>query len=174
MSDESGVILRPGVINSGLWYPKRPPEEEWLRIRLIAMERENWTCVCCRHRARKWMNAHHITDSGDHTPENLAPVCVACHAVLHIGLNLMKKVIEIWNCDLGQVEIVRQTRAGIRQGRTLREIKGSLPLTRGKYPPDSVNYANDLIRTMGNAPRASLDEPLCAVFVERIYWQLED
>lgn len=170
---DSAVILRPSIINRGLWYPQRPPEEEWRRIRLIAMERENWTCVCCGHRARKWMNAHHIGDSGIHTPENLVSLCVACHAVLHIGLNLMKKKIEIWNCDLPQVEIVQQTRSGIRQGRTLAEIKKTLPITPGPYPPGSVKYANDLIKNMGDAPRAYLDEPLRAVFVGLDNWQLE-
>ncbi len=167
------VLLRPSIINPGLWSPKRPSEEEWKRIRLIAMERENWTCVCCGHRARKWMNAHHINDSGDHTPENLAPVCIACHAVLHIGFNLMKRVIEIWNCDLPQVEIVRQTRAGIRQGRSLAQIKKSLPITPGPYSPGSVEYANDLIRRMGDAPRAYLEEPLCVVFIGLTNWQIE-
>lgn len=172
MKDNS-VILRPSIINSDLWYPQRPPQAEWKRVRLIAMEREDWTCVCCGHRAQKWMNAHHVKDSGIHTPENLAPVCVACHAVLHIGLSLMKKVIEIWNCELSQVEIVQQTRSGVRQGHTLDEIKARLPITRGPYSPDSVDYANNLGRSMGDAPRAYLDEPLCAVFVSLDKWQLE-
>jgi len=53
------------------------------------------------------MNIHHLDDSGSSHPDHLAPVCVACHAVLHIGLNLMHNTIEIWKADIAQVEIVR-------------------------------------------------------------------
>ena len=167
------ILLRPGITNPGLWYPDRPPESEWRRIRKIVMERADWTCASCGHRALKWMNTHHVADSGDHTPDNLAPVCVACHAVLHLGRSLSLGTIEVWKCELSQVEIVRRTREGVRQGLSLTDIKGQLPLSPGLYKPTSVQYANDLIRTMGDAPRAYLDEPLCAVFTDLNRWQIE-
>jgi hypothetical protein len=120
------------------------------------------------------MQTHHLGDSGDHSTENLAAMCVACHAVMHVGLSLMNGVVEVWECEMSQVEIVRITREGIKQGRSLAEIKASLPLSRGPLDPSDTEYANNLIREMGSAQRAYLDPPLCAVFVNLQRWQLEE
>jgi len=167
-------VLRPGVTSPDLWYPKRPKATEWERIRKTVLERDNWTCVFCKHRARKWMNLHHVSNSGSNSPKHLAVVCVACHAVLHIGYNLGLGIIEIWKSKLSQVEIVRRTREGIRKGRTLTSIKKSLQLTRGPLPPKSIGYANGLVAKMGRAHRAYLKEPLRVVFVKLKRWQIED
>ena len=168
------IPLRPGITNSRLWNPDRPSKAQWERIRKVVLERDEWTCTCCGHQARKWMNVHHLSDSGDHSPENLVPVCVACHAVLHVGLSLMNKVVEVWRCDISQVEVVQRTRDGVRQGLSLAEIKKRLPLSPGPYPANSVRYANDLVKKMGTKPRDYLDEPLCAMFVKLNRWQIED
>ena len=165
-------ILRPGITNPRLWYPKRPPDFEWQRIRKIVLERDDWTCAACGHRALKWMNVHHLQDSGDNHPANLVLLCVACHTVLHVGRSLMHGIVEVWESDISQVEIVRRTREGVRQGLTLDVIKSQLPLKPGKYPANSTKYANDLIEKMGREPRAYLDEPLCAVFVKFDQWQI--
>src|SRR5579883_3202535 len=111
MIGERGKIeLRPGITNPKLWYPERPENQEWERIRQIVLQRDCSTCAGCGHRAVHGMHVHHLADSGDHSPENLAPVCAACHAVLHIGHSLVHKTIEIWRCDVPQVEIVQTTR----------------------------------------------------------------
>lgn len=171
---QTRVALRPGITHPRFWFPNRPPEAEWKRIRQIVMERDDWTCASCGHRALKWMHAHHLGDSGDNSPENLVPLCVACHTVYHVGRSLMHGVVEIWESGISQVEIVRRTREGIRQGLSLAAIKDHLPLGHGPHPPNSVEYANDLIDRMGKASRAYLDEPLCAVFVNLDRWQIED
>ncbi len=119
------------------------------------------------------MHTHHVADSGDNSPENLVPVCVACHAVLHIGRSLTERIVEVWNCELSQVEVVQRTRERVRQGLSLTTIKGQLPLSLGPYPADSLRYANHLVATIGSAPRAYLDEPLCAVFVNLNWWQID-
>jgi hypothetical protein len=168
------LLLRPGITNPNLWYPKRPPEDEWRKIRQIVMERDNWTCATCGHSALKWMNAHHLSDSGDNKPANLVPLCVACHAIFHVGRSLMKGIVEIWKSSISQVEIVQQTRKSVRQGLSLAQIKAKLPISKGHYSPNSVKYANDLISKMGKASRAYLDEPLCAVFINLDQWQIED
>ena len=146
---------------------------QWDKIRKSVLERDNYTCVFCGHRALKFMNIHHKNESGDNSLRNLATTCVACHAVSHIGLNLSLGIIEIWKSKLPQVEIVRRTRRGIKKGLTLKEIKKKLPLERGPYPVGSVIYANELIEKMRNSPRAYLKEPLCAVFVKLKRWQVE-
>src|SRR5438876_2146581 len=139
------VMLRPGITNPGLWYPDRPPAAEWKRIRQVVLERDNWTCAACGHRALKWMNIHHLEDSGDNSPENLVPLCVACHAVLHVGRSLTFGIVEVWESEISQLEIVQRTREGIKQGLSHEAIKSQLPLTPGKYPVHSTQYANDLI-----------------------------
>ena len=171
--NQNRLVLGPGITNPRLWFPNRPFEAEWRRIRRIVMERDNWTCATCGHRALKWMHTHHLEDSGNHRPENLAPLCVACHAVFHVGRSLMEGIVEVWESDISQVEIVQRTREGVRQGVPLTKIKEQLALRHGPYPANSVKYANDLIAKMGKAPRAYLDEPLCAVFVNLDRWQIE-
>jgi len=172
-SATEGFVLRPSVTNPKLWYPERPPKAQWNRIRKVVLERDNYTCCACGHRALKYMNVHHREETGDTNPENLTTICVACHAVLHIGRNLDLKVIEIWKSDLPQVELVQKTREGINNGLSLDEINKAFKLKRGPHTPDSILYANELTGSMGNAPRAYLPEPLCAVFVNLSRWQLE-
>lgn len=138
------------------------------------MQRDNWTCAACGLRAKKYMTTHHLEDSGNDNPENLVPLCVACHAVMHVGRSLMEKIVEVWKSDITQLEIVRQTRQGIKDRLTLQEIKAKLPLHPGPHPPNSTKYANELLPTMGSAPRAYLAEPLCAVFVNFTRWQIEE
>jgi hypothetical protein len=137
------------------------------------MKRDNWTCAACGHRAKKWMNAHHLEESDDNRAENLVPLCVACHAVMHFGRNLELKVLEVWKSEISQVDIVRRTREGVKNGLSLAQIKTSLPLSPGPYPPDDLQYANELTKGMGTAPRVYLEEPLCAVFVNLTRWQIE-
>jgi hypothetical protein len=173
VSMPSPFVLRPGVTNPRLWYPQRPSEAEWDRIRKVVLERDNYTCAGCGHRAFKFMNLHHTEETGSNTAENLTTICVACHAVMHIGRNLDYKAIEIWESAVSQVEIVRRTREGIRRGRRFAQINKEFKVKRGKHSPDSLSWANDLIRCMGKAPRAHLPEPLCAVFVRLKQWQVE-
>ncbi|MFA7237822.1 MAG: hypothetical protein WC058_13240 [Phycisphaeraceae bacterium] len=169
----NGFLLRPGIINPQSWYPDRPPKAEWDRIRKIVLERDNYTCCGCGHRAIKYMNVHHLEESDINAPGNLITICIACHAVLHIGRNLDLQVIEIWESSLSQVEIVQRTRSGVKKGLTLAEINESFKLKPGPYSPNSLRYANDLIQKVEKKPRAYLDEPLCAVFVNLKRWQLE-
>jgi Ethanolamine utilization protein EutJ (predicted chaperonin) len=118
------------------------------------------------------MNVHHLKDSGDNNPANLVLLCVACHTVLHVGRSLMHGIVEVWESEVSQVEIVRRTRESIRQGLTLDIVKSQLPLKPGQYPSSSTKYANDLIKRMGKEARAYLDEPLCVVFVKFDQWQI--
>ena len=167
------IELRPGVTNPQLWLPERPPKSQWNAIRKIVLERDNHTCRYCGHRATRYMNVHHVDETGENEPENLITCCVACHAVLHIGRNMDLGIIQIWESEISQVEIVRRTRAGIANGRSLDEINSDFPLTEGDYPPDNPLYAADLAGSMEDEARAELPEPLCAVFVKLKRWQIE-
>jgi hypothetical protein len=168
------IELRPGVTNPALWLPERPPKNQWEKIRLCVLNRANYTCCFCGHRATKWMNIHHLKDGTDNKLPNLRTNCVACHAVLHFGLNLGLGILEIWESKLSQVEIVRRTREAVAKGKSLAQIKKTLLLKKGPYPPKSVEYANDLIEKMGDSARAYLEKPLCAVFTGLKRWQIEN
>jgi len=169
----NGFLLRPGITNPQLWSPERPPKAEWDAIRGFVLQRDNYTCRGCGHRALKFMHVHHVEETGQHAPQYLTTICVACHAVLHIGRSLGLQKIEIWKSSLSQVEIVQRTREGIKRGRSLAKINKGFKLKVGPYPPDSIQYANDLVDKMGKTPRAYLDEPWCAVFVDLKRWQIE-
>jgi hypothetical protein len=166
--------LRPGITNPNHWFPDRPPDSEWRRLRRRVLERDDHTCYFCGHRATKWMNIHHSKSGSDNRPQNLQTICVACHAVLHIGHSLGFGVIEIWKSRMSQVEIVKRTRKGVEGGKSLTQIKKSLQLRRGPYPPRSLKYADELVDQMGRSSRAYLDKPLCAVFIKMKRWQVED
>jgi predicted HNH restriction endonuclease len=62
------------------------------------------------------MNVHHIGASEDNNPKNLMTSCVACHAVLHIRLNLSHQVIEIWEANISQLEIVQKPESSLELG----------------------------------------------------------
>ncbi len=132
------------------------------------------TCQFCGHVAKKFMNIHHVNETGENEPDNLITCCVACHAVMHMGRNLSLGTIEIWQSDIPQVEIVQVTREGIKNGKTLEAINSELSLKKGPYEPNSIEYANSLVSTIGDNPRASLDKPLCVVFVNLKRWQIEN
>lgn len=165
--------LRPTVGAPHTWYPERPPEKEWDRLRKIVLDRDNHTCRFCGHRALKWMNIHHVGEPSWSDPDNLITTCVACHAVLHTGRNLALGIIEIWNSKLSQVGIVQRTREAIKQGKSLAEIKSDLPLSPAALPPGSPDHAKDALSKIGDRDTISLPKPLCAVFVNLKRWQLD-
>jgi hypothetical protein len=121
------------------------------------------------------MNAHHLKVEQEDNLEDLVTLCVACHAVAHIGNNLRLGIIEIWRCEpLSQVEIVQLTREGIREGRSLLDIKEALPLEEpGHFAPGSTDWGDSLKDGMGSETWAYLPEPLCAVFVGLKRWQID-
>ena len=168
-------ILRPSVIAGKHWRPeKKKRDTAWKKVSMVVVERDNHTCVGCGHRARKYMHVHHVMESGNDTPDNLVTLCVACHAIMHIGRNLDLGTIEIWCSEYTQQEIIRRTRQGIREGKGLKEINQTLKLKRGPHEPDTIEYANDILNRDPEADRLYLEEPLCAVFVQFKQWQIED
>ena len=98
-------------------YPNRPPDSAWRWIRTVVLERDDWTCAACSH----------IVHSD------------GCMCII------LRIIVEVWESEIPQVEIVRRTREGVRQGLSLDVIKSQLPLKSGKSPADSTKYANDLI-----------------------------
>ena len=165
------IILRPGITNRRLWHPGR--RRCWKSVRKAILDRDDFTCQSCGHRALKWMHVHHIDDSRDNAPANLVTLCVACHAILHLGLSMMHGALQVYRAEESQLEIVQRTRGLVARGKSLDKIRKSFTLTEGRYAPSSLDYANGLVRSVGEKSRASLRRPLAAVFVRFQRWQLE-
>jgi hypothetical protein len=165
--------LRPGVANRNQWQGEERKRAVSDKIRKQVLARDDNTCASCGHRALKWMNIHHVADEENDDLSNLATLCPACHAVLHFGRSMKWGTLEIWKSEIPQVEIVRRTREGVRNGATLQAINATFGLKRGRLAPDSIEWANQLLAAMGPEPRAELPEPVCAVFVKFERWQVD-
>jgi hypothetical protein len=118
--------LRPSIINPELWYPDRSDRRTWDKVRQATLKKWGHTCQYCGHRALKHMHVHHLHLNRKKRVD-LIPICIACHAVLHLGLNLMYGAVEVWKSRIGQREIVRRTRQGIQEGKSLSQVKKTLP-----------------------------------------------
>jgi len=169
----STIQLRPGVNNVNQWQGAERKRAVTEKLRRQVLARDDFTCASCNHRAMKWMHIHHIADEENDELDNLATICPACHAVMHFGRSMQFGSLEIWKSPIPQIEIVCRTREGIRKGMTLAEINAAFGLKKGKLPPDSMRWANDLLASLEAEPRAELPEPLCAVFVEFKQWQVD-
>ena len=166
--------LRPGVINSKYWNPERPPKKEWNKIRKTVLERDNYTCQYCSHKATKFMNIHHLDNPEDNEINNLITCCVACHAVLHVGRSLSLGVVEVYETNISQEEIVRLPRKGRENGKTLEEINENIPKSLGKYAPSSIEWADSLTNSIGEKSRNSLSKSSSVFFVNLNRWQIEN
>jgi 5-methylcytosine-specific restriction endonuclease McrA len=52
-------VLRASVMRRDEWFKERDPEE-WKRIRLQVLTRDNSTCVYCQWKAKKFMQVNAI------------------------------------------------------------------------------------------------------------------
>src|ERR1017187_8296581 len=50
-SGSAAIELRPRIINPSLWFPHRPPKQDWNKLRERVLTRDNDTCRFCGHRA---------------------------------------------------------------------------------------------------------------------------
>jgi len=64
---------------------------EFVKIRPIILERDDYTCQYCQFRSKKFQHVHHLDD--DHTnnsEKNLITACPLCHMSQHIGFAGLK------------------------------------------------------------------------------------
>ncbi len=56
----------------------------WLKMRKLALKRDNYTCQTCGLRSRKKMTVHHLNENHeDNRLENLLTLCRPCHDIVH-------------------------------------------------------------------------------------------
>ena len=76
-------------------------DPEWQRARIVALERDGYSCQVCRHNLRGELDVHHRMPRSlrlDHSPSNLITLCDAHHASVHLNLqvSLAKRTIQRW------------------------------------------------------------------------------
>jgi hypothetical protein len=72
---------------------KNMTNNRFLETRLIALERDNYTCQHCNEpleMARGRYAVHHLGYSSDE-PDNLVSLCVRCHREAHANNNIEKR-----------------------------------------------------------------------------------
>lgn len=165
-------ILHPGIKNPKYW--NKAENNIPKSIRRAVLMRDNNTCQFCGHAATKWMNLHHLDSTRSNDPANLITCCVACHAIFHIGRNMIiHPTLTIWECELSQVEIIQKTREHVRAGKNLNEIQYEFPIKQGKYKPDSRLWVDELTGISTDAPIIYLEPQYKAIFLYLSRWQIE-
>jgi hypothetical protein len=171
--------LLPSIKNPRYWYPDRPSGHEWKKIRKAVLERDKGRCRYCGHKGTSHMQVHHLNAGNDNRLANLVTCCGPCHVVQHIGRNLSLGLIEIWQSGVSQCTIIRETRKGIKDGKTLsaikKELKKKYNLKKGIYPVGSVEYANMLLpKKKSKTHSFYLPEPYKVIFTRIKRWNIEE
>lgn len=105
--------LKLSYIDSSLWWKRslKINSEDWRKIRLEILNRDEYKCSFCGIRSSKYMIIDHINgDSTNNSPENLRTNCPMCDTIRHSGLAGIKKTLEVKISNLNQLEIVEKTR----------------------------------------------------------------
>lgn len=74
---------------------------EWTTSRRYALERDGYACQLCGHASRSELDVHHRMPRSiriDHSPANLITLCDACHAGVHLNMqvSLAQTMIRRW------------------------------------------------------------------------------
>jgi RecQ family ATP-dependent DNA helicase len=74
---------------------------EWTTSRRYVLERDGYACQICGHSVRSELDVHHRMPRSirvDHSPANLITLCDACHASVHLNLQmgLAQSMIRRW------------------------------------------------------------------------------
>jgi len=171
--------LRPSVIRSSEWYKRiERDEQQWQATRLQVLQRDNWTCVYCAFRAKKFMMVNHIGAEDNHQLENLETVCKPCHSILHIGINAMNGYLTVIESTADQTDIVRETRRLVHRNTpwpTIEKIileQFLLPDGKIYDRTESILWANKMLAAIpGDGYRSYLPEGLAVAFHEEGPWQ---
>lgn len=172
-------LLRPSVMTTTEWYKREQRDPAaWEALRAQVRARDADTCVYCGHRARKFMQVNHIGAEDDHRLENLELVCKPCHEVLHMGASSLQGYVSVVDSHADQAQIVRRTRALVRDGAGWPEIEARIqdeflaPAGRLYTQAESIELANALLAAIAPGSfRGYLRPGLAVVFHEAGPWQ---
>src|SRR5437899_12670774 len=87
--------------------------DEWRDLRRKVMDREDFTCQYCGHRAEKYQIAHHMDeDPENNSMENLSVICQMCNVIMHAGQGcVVQGVVDLYKeSKYSQREVIQITR----------------------------------------------------------------
>ena len=87
--------------------------EEWRELRLIILNRDNYTCQYCNFKADKWQICHHIDGNpNNNSHDNLEIICPMCNLIHHAGQGcVVQKIVDLYKkSKFSQNEIIQITR----------------------------------------------------------------
>ncbi|ODS39049.1 MAG: hypothetical protein A7316_00825 [Candidatus Altiarchaeales archaeon WOR_SM1_86-2] len=106
-------------------------KEEWRKLRLSILRRDNFTCQYCGFRAEKWQIVHHIDGNPNNNEgTNLETVCPMCNFIHHSGQGCeVQGIVDLFKkSNYSQNEIIKITRKMRAEGKNDQEIINFLGL----------------------------------------------
>lgn len=131
--------LYPSFTNPETWrdnIKEDMSKEEWKKLRLEILKRDNYTCQYCGFRSEKWQIVHHIDGNpNNNSYNNLEVACPMCNLIHHAGQGcVIQKIVDLYKkAKYSQKEIIKITRKTRAEGKSDEEIIKFLGL-KGKTP----------------------------------------
>lgn len=120
--------LYPSFANPETWRDNIEEEitkEEWKKLRLQILNRDNYACQYCGFKAEKWQIVHHIDgDPNNNEHKNLETICQMCNLIHHSGQGcVVQGVVDLFRISkFNQNEVVQITRKMRAEGKSDQEI----------------------------------------------------
>lgn len=108
--------LCPSFANPEKWRDNIKEEiskEEWKKLRLKILKRDNYTCQYCEFKSEKWQIVHHIDGNPNNNNEsNLETICPMCNLIHHAGQGcVVQGIVDLYKkSKYSQNEIIQVTR----------------------------------------------------------------
>ncbi len=154
----------PTYADPAKWRPpgqEKSLDEDWRSLRRRAMERENFTCQYCGHRAEKYQIAHHLDENPkNNSLENLSVICQVCNLVMHAGQGcVVQGVVDLYKeSKYSQREVIQITRRmRFNEGKGDNEIIAFLGLRKEMPFKMDKNYLEGLFGFVTSKPSIEPD-----------------
>ena len=106
-------------------------KEEWKKIRLEIVKRDNYTCQYCGFKSEKWQIVHHVDGNPNNNSKgNLETICPMCNLIHHAGQGcVVQGIVDLYRkSKYSQIEIIQITREMRTNGKSDKEIVNFLGL----------------------------------------------
>jgi len=97
--------MRDSKLNIKEFFNKNQEQDstdEWMKVRRIVLERDNYSCQVCSNQRNSHNNIHHLIprhlfdeEIESHYKENCITLCASCHTSVENGMEIIpNKVLE--------------------------------------------------------------------------------
>jgi len=120
--------LYPSFANPETWrdnIEENISKEEWKKLRLKILKRDNYKCQYCGFRVEKWQIVHHIDGNPNNNDEsNLETICPMCNLIHHAGQGcVVQGIVDLYEkSKYSQNEIIQITRKLRAEGKNDEKI----------------------------------------------------